>query len=373
MNDKNIISSSLIHFLTNGISKYVRIKNIKTNKYLYVYDNKKHDDVNVFVPYAKNINKIFVKITGNISGTIFNIIPSHNHKNISIMFKNDIISEDTFKQLTDVEQKNNGQQDKCMYMSLDNTLLYVDHNENTELGITRNRGKNTLFYLGGSMENVKICLNFDEKNLYGGNGRYLYMTQDGHIHTDGDCMTEETNWIFELINAECNEIDIRDDYKKVNSDIKKNVKMNIENIFPSILKLFTIVNVKYKKYLNISINSENITQNRIFGSDNEQKFIIQPDIIESCVYISYYDRYKLFNIFVIPFSKDIYVGSPKCNWAKFSIIKKNNYYMFMCNKLSMDTNGKYGVYLSMTYNDDKFSINSNGGVDEDNSMWIVKN
>lgn len=374
VSNKIINSTSLIHFLTNDNEKYVKIKNIKTGKYIYVFDNKRQmnetNEIDYLFTLPQYTKQSFVKIIGNNIGTIFCVKPSYDCKSFSLEIKKDAISMETLKTITGSELKENCNQ--TVSTIINDNSLFICHEEHSELKLTQIKGKNTLFYLDGYMTHNKICLNFHERNMHGGKGKYLHMTDDGHIHTDGDYITDETNWKIELVNSEHDIIDVRIDYKDISEQIKKTTKMNIENIFSNILRLFSIYNKRYQKYLNVSINEGLITKNKIFGSDVEQKFAIQPDIVENCIYISYIYSGQLFNIYTIPNLDDVYVGSPKCHWAKFNLLKKNNEYMFRCHKKQVDKNGNYGVYLTMVERNDEYLIRSDGCFDEEESKWIIK-
>lgn len=318
-------SASLIHFITNDMSCYVKIKNIKTGLYLQLI----HPDNSSIV-------------IGNNMGSILLLHPSY------------ITSQ--------------------MYITIPTTKLNIIATKDSSiLKISLNRTDDAYFRLLGTLSETYICTCQEAYNLFGEKGRYLYMSDDGYIHTNGDPSIESSLWKIEKINAFIPINDIRIDYEKLFLDTMKESRRNLDLLFPNIIKYFTFYNIGHGKYLNISIESENSFNNKLFGDDEKTKFIIRPISNENCVYISYYLNGKFANIYTIPKSNTVYAGAPDCNLAKFYIIRRNNYYMFQCFHRETDVNGNYGKYLCMNKYDNNIIVTSNGCEFDDSARWNIEN
>jgi hypothetical protein len=137
---------------------YVRIKNVSSGQYLHVQllDNNKY------------------LIDGNESGSIFVLIPVHTKDKI-------------YFSLLNSEQNTNTQ---FLNIVLHNTLLNV----------TTEKTNDSLFCLSGTINETYIYSCSDMLNMFGEKGRYLYESDDGMIHTDGDQSINASLWSFDLLN-----------------------------------------------------------------------------------------------------------------------------------------------------------------------------
>jgi len=369
INQKYIKSISLAHFITNDNPKYAKIKNIKTNKYLYVLDCKRiantHDDY-IFTPYQNcNINPI--KIIGDNVGSIFCIEFNFNKKGVNLSFDTSILTQETCNEILQCEKT-----DRVDMIDDGKKLYLCKMIDNTNLHVTSIKSKSSVLFLDGNTKRLKMCSNFDEKNMYGEIGQYMFMSDDGSVHIDGDRDSEYSEWIFELINIDRTILDVRNDYVDVIERTMRDAKKSIVSIFPNVLKFFTLFNIECKQYLNIPIVNDDVFNEHVFGSNNKQLLVIQPDLENSCIYLSCFDGIRLRCLFTIPHSSDVYINAPKCDWAKFYIIKHNEYYIFRCNQTETDHCGNFGKYLCMCIDDNKdYIVRSDGSANDAKSKWIV--
>jgi hypothetical protein len=207
--------------------------------------------------------------------------------------------------------------------------------------------------------------------MFGEKGRYMYMTDSGYIHSDGDISIGSSVWKIEKLNLHTLNTDTRADYEKLHLNIMKESKRNTETLFQNTVKQFSLYNIGFKKYCGVAIENNTSYENTLIGTDDKIKFIIRPIVDGNCVYISYYLNGRMMNIFTIPRNKEAYVGAPECDWAKFYLIRRNNYYMFQCFHRESDINGNYGRYLCMRLNGE-LKIESNGCEADDISKWNIK-
>lgn len=372
-------SASLIHFITNGSQCYVKIKNVKTGLYLRINQIVNANDCVSTCEYSTNSLSIdqnmmtaIIKepsIVGNIDGSILVIHPSYIVSQLYITIPTNLnkICDDYMY----ASQNNVTESQDCN--SIPTELNIVATKDSSILKIALNRTDDAYFKLNGTLSETFICMCQDEPNMFGEKGRYLYMSDDGYVHSDGDPSIESSIWKIEKINSYVPMNDIRTDYEKQFLDTIKESRRNLDLLFPNIIKYFTFYNVGCGKYLNISIENENSYENKLYGDNEKIKFIIRPILNENCVYISYYLCGRFANIYTIPKSDVVYIGAPDCNWAKFYIVRRNNYYMFQCFHREADINGNYGKYLCMSNCDNNIIVASNGCEFDDTSRWEIKN
>lgn len=377
---KHLASSSLIHFLTNGTQCYVKIKNIKTGLYLRINQIINADDCTASISgYSanglyidQNMMTAIIKepsVVGNNDGSILLLHPSYivSQSYITIPTNLNKICDDYVY----VAQNNINNTLDCNAVPTE--LNIIATKDSSMLKIALNRTDDAYFRLSGTLSETYICTCHDELNMFGEKGRYLYMSDDGYVHSNGDQSIESSLWKIEKINAYVPINDIRTDYEKLFLDTIKESRRNLDILFPNIVKYFTFYNIGCGKYLNVSIENEKSYENKLFGDDEKTKFVIRPISNENCVYISYYLNGKFANLYTIPKSDIVYAGAPECNWAKFYIIRRNNYYMFQCFHREADANGNYGKYLCMNTCDNKIDVTSNGCEFDDTSRWDIRN
>lgn len=322
----SVTSASLIHFITNGSPCYVKIKNINTGLYISIVNN---------------------NIIGSNCGSILLVKPCYETHKMMISIP-EHIDEVTHEKL------------------YEHNIIALSNNSIPRVGTCRNR--DTYFCLCGNINEVCIRSCDDNLNMYGEIGRYMYMSDDGSVHVDGDANMRTSAWILERLNSNKEYIDVRSDYKTEHESLINDAKRGFSSLFTSINKYFTICNVATNKFLNISFGTCDLFHN-IIGSNDKAKFIIRPVDNEKCVFISYYFNEKFVNIYTIPRTNDVYIGSPDCNWAKFYVVKNKNNYMFRCYCDETNNIGKYGKYLCMHSDDIVYFDGSN---DEPNSLWNIK-
>lgn len=373
-------SASLIHFITNGSQCYVKIKNIKTGLYLRINQIINADDfMTLTTRYSANsscmdqnmITAIIKEpfVVGNNDGSILLFHPSHtiSQSYITIPTNLNKICDDYVY----TTQNNINNAHDCNAVPTE--LNIITTKDSSMLKVALNRTEDAYFELCGTLLETYIRTCHDELNMFGEKGRYLYMSDDGYVHTNGDPSIESSVWKIEKINAAIQVNDIRTDYEKLFQDTIKESRRNLDILFPNTLKYFTLYNIGCGKYLNISIESETSYKNKLFGDDGKTKFVIRPISNENCTYISYNLTGKFANIYTIPKTDMVYAGAPECNWAKFYVIRRNNYYMFQCFHREADMYGNYGKYLCMNKCDNNISVSSNGSEFDDASRWDIKN
>lgn len=355
--DIEIKSKALIHFITNDEPCYVRIRNISTGLYIHLENNESN-----YVPkYMDYGNPVLVKkknaIIGDPDGSIIIIRQSYTLSHACMSIYN-------------ITRGDDGQ-------PITKNIAFT--NDLSMLSISPFNDANSQFYFMGTLDELYICPNTDELNMFGEKRRYLYMSDDGYVHSDGDPSINSSLWKIEKLNTSILKQDIRTDYKKQFCDILKESKRNIDFLFPSTMKYFTFQNVGCKKNLCVSLK-QNMTSTKtlvdydsgLIGRDESTNFVIRAIPNENCVYISHYLSGTYLNIYTIPKMDDVFVGAPDCNWAKFYVIKKKNYYLFQCFHREADINGNYGRYLCMM-GDDVNKVVANGCENDEKSMWLLKN
>lgn len=345
----NITSTALIHFLTDNSQCYVRIKNIATGLYLYCAQSANQDATEKMVG-SVTINNVSAtekivgcateKIVGSATGSVIILKPFYKLSMIGMTVQHN---------------------DTQIFAPVANSSLISSHNKTDK----------HYFYLMGTLTETYICSSTTELNRYGERGRFLYMTDDGYVHSDGDISIGSAVWQIEKINAPIVNTDVRVDYNKLHTAIVKESKRNTDSLFQTSVKQFSLHNVGCKKYLDVSIENDISYQNKLIGTDEKTKFIIRLVPNETYVYISFYLNNKIINVYTLPKSSDAYLGAPECNWAKFYLIRRNNYYMFQCIHREADIYGNYGRYLCMC-SDNGYYISSNGCETDEMSMWELK-
>ena len=335
MDHKKLIrSASLIHFITNQTECYIKIKNIITNEYLYIDTTKQLE------------NEIEKKAIGTKDGTIFILKPTYT------------ISKCIFSLLPNQDDT----KEKYYLMAThDSAIIEKTNNEMNDI----------YFYLDGTIDKTYICACQNDKNMYGENGRYLYMTENNNIFCNGDPSISSSLWRIEKLNEYQLCKDVRADYENEYNVIDKESKKNINMLFSNVINYFTIFNEQSKLFLNISLNRENSFEHELFGYHEKMNFMLRPVPNENCVYISYYYRNKYINLFTLPKCSEVYAGAPDCDWAKFYIVKKNNQYLFQIFHKESDQNGNYGKFLCMKNENDKYIICCDGCCNGDNTKWSL--
>jgi hypothetical protein len=197
------------------------------------------------------------------------------------------------------------------------------------------------------------------------------MTENGYVHSDGDISIGSSVWKIEKLNSCTSNIDVRMDYEKLYLNIAKESLRNTETLFQSTVRHFSLYNIGCKKYLDVSIEIDVVYENKLIGTDEKTGFIIRPIVNESCVYLTYYLDGKTINVFTLPRNNNVFIGAPECDWAKFYLIRRNNYYLFQCFHRESDINGNYGRYLCMRF-DNEFKIESDGCESNEMSKWNIK-
>lgn len=132
------------------------------------------------------------------------------------------------------------------------------------------------------------------------------------------------------------------------------------------MKYFSLFNIGCRKYLNISIDANNLLLSKLVGEDSKLKFVIRNISGENCIYLSHYLHNICLNVYSLPNNFDILIGAPDCDWCKFYVIKKNGFYLFQCFHREADINGNYGKYLCMNKD---LSVSSKGVESDEYSMW----
>lgn len=353
--DSLIESVSHIHFLTNGQNIYVKLRNIVTNKYIDIIES--YEELCNDVVVCDDIGA-FVKITPCYDLSKMYIIVCTPNK----MYVNEQVTRNSSMTETYLSAKDNG-------------------------SVIKNNGNKTvdsMFMLERHKDGFYIKTTNITPNIYGEAGRYLYVTDDMCVHVDGDKSISTALWTFEKINDIKIVLDVRTDYEK---ELEKIVSLkNVRHLCKKIFKYFTIKNQTYNKYITAFTHSiEQPTQNGVLGSSQMTQFVIRPiqseNNISNCVYISYYVDGICHNIYTLPGNKNVYLGAPDCNWAKFYIVEKsNNTYMFQVFHRECDDNGNYGRYLCMkpqnkesNVESSEFNIMSNGSESDNSSWWVLTN
>ena len=365
MDDKRMLNRStiLIHFITNSVKCYVKIRNIKTGLYMKInrlsntseYLNADNNIIN-----AVNFSTIGdPTIIGDNDGTVLILNPTYinSQTHITIADNGNIYDDYNTQGNIDI---GSGCSELNLTTLKNSSILKVSSAKDIE----------TMFKLNGTLDETYICSCSDMENMFGGYGRYLYMTDDGYIHSDGDPSIDSSKWQIEKINSYIPRVDIRTDYEKQYIDVVKESKKNVDILFPNMLKYFTFQNVAHDKYMCISLDLGNIYENELYGDDEKMKFIIRPCLLDNCVYISYYCNGTMMNVYNIPNRSNVHIGAPECDWAKFYIIRRNNHYMFQIFDRVADSHGHIGKYLRMDVNK---NILSDGCEYDDDAKWDIKN
>lgn len=345
----NIYSASLINFIFNRTidnNIYAKIKNISTRLYITIIDKSITDES---VIDDEQIKKSYLynqktekknKLLGNFDGTIFCIRTTRDIDKIIID-----------------ENKN--------YLAYNDDIsakLKISNNENLQ-------NMCVSFGLCGDINSVYIKTN-DKKNMFGEDGRFMYMSTNGEIFTDGSMKMDEAQWCFEIINQTDIIKNIRCDYVKQINEVNIESTRNISNMFYN--RKFYLKNVGTNKFMNINFDKINNygSIHNLYGDNEKTPITIRPDLMDNTVYLSFMIDKIYKNIYTIQNDNNVLFGAPVCNWAKFYLIKKDNYYMLMCYGNECDRNGNYGKYLCMT---DDLNIKSNGNFNENNSLWFITN
>jgi hypothetical protein len=367
LDDILIESASHIHFLTNGQNTYVKLRNVVTNTYIDIIESYEElvndvivcDDIGAFVKITPcyDLSKMYIIVCTPNKMYIDEQVTGSGVEGLSVLGSTtSIITRNSSMTETYLSAKDNG-------------------------SVIKNNGNKTvdsMFMLERYKDGFYIKTTNTTPNIYGEEGRYLYVTDDMCVHVDGDKSISTALWTFEKINDIKTIPDIRTDYKK---ELEKILSLkNVRQLCKKIFKYFTIKNQKYNKYMTAFTHSiEQPTQNGVLGSSQITQFVIRPiqseNNISNCVYISYYINGTCYNVYTLPRNKNVYLGAPDCNWAKFYIIEKsNNTYMFQVFHRECDDDGNYGRYLCMKpQNDegDEFSIMSNGSESDNCSLWVL--
>jgi len=336
--EKYIIhSASLIQFITNGLPCYIKLKNYATGMYLKIIDDIICGDV--------------------MDGNILIMKPDYTQNNVSFT----ILDNDKFK--------NN------KIASYPTNSVIKIHNDDKKTSDTVLTKGETQFYLYGKLNEIKIYSINQNRNMFGNNGRFMFMSDDGYVHADGGNNMECTTWQIIKINDPIQYIDCRFDCLKLNKEIALESKKNLEGLFPNIIKYVTFLNISCNKYLQVLYQenpNNNSYDNKLIGTEEKNKFILRPVQDENCVYISHYYNGRYINLYTQPRKNNTLMGAPDCNWAKFYIIKRKEHYLFQCFHRESDPDGGYGRYLCMIQeneNEDKYTVLSNGSEKDEKSMW----
>lgn len=335
--EQEINSMSLIHFLTNQEECYIKIRNIATGKYM-------------FIDTAQQThNTIERKLVGMNNGTIIIMKPTH------------LLSKCNLIVLSNV---NTDEQTKYYLTSTHDSAIIQK---------TVKKCDDSFFYLDGTPDEIYICANQNDKNMYGEDGRYLYMTDENLIYVNGCRNINSSSWKIEKINGYRIFDDVRIDYKGIHEMLERESGRNMGAIFLNTVKYFTILSTKNKMYLNVSLNKCGTFKCDLFGCNEKMCFMMRPVQNENCVYISHYIGGKYINLYTIPNSSEVYAGAPDCHWAKFYIKKCGDDYLFQCFHRESDKYGNYGRCLCMKKSDDgKYKICGDGSCSEETSKWRLE-
>lgn len=326
LTNKTIEAKSLLHFITNDRPQYIRIKNLTMQKYLYIGEN----------------NAIY----GNDEGTILIITPTYQKEYLTL---------------------------KCAHNELFlNTNVGITGLSVATFQITSGNNKEILFYVIGNLNCLYIG-NLDETpNIFGAKGRFLYMSEDGTIHTDGDRSIMTSQWVIEKINDVNKPREIRTDYYQLFDNINKESAKNISNFFNNMTRMYTIQNVKSSTYMNVSLEDVSANVGSVISTTMPNKFNIRPSYTDNTIYISYIVDNQYYNLYTIPNDDGIYMGAPDCDWAKFYLVKKNNYYLLQTFHRESDIYGSYGRYICISEVGDIECQNlKSNGTTTDISMWKI--
>lgn len=333
MDEKKICSISLIHSITNDQKCYVKIKNRHTNEYIK-YNSFESQKLN---PYKNPC------VHGSDIGTIFVMIPTYTKDKFNL-FITDNFDEKKY--------------DKTILF--DGMLCMCSNGIGSLQQVSREYKNITNFMLSGNFDKIRILTN-DGNN-------YMYMTSENNIFNDGDSSCEfMSDWIFEKLNEQHDKY-IRHDQLENEKEIVKKSYTSISQLNSEIFKTFVIMNKKYKKYLNVTVNI-NDSYGRVYGGNEHQNFIITTDEKNERIYIytkiGEYDKY----LYTIPENNDVYIGLGKNNWCKFYIVKKIDHYLLRGCHIESDKYGNIGKFLRMNEGD---TITSDGNIEDESSFWIIK-
>lgn len=372
LNDILIESISHIHFLTNGQNTYVKLRNVVSGKYIDIIES--YEELSNDVVVCDDIGA-FIKITPCYDLSKMYILVCTPNK----MYVNEQVTRNS--SMIQLDIMNHQTLGAAMPHQSCMTETYLSAKDNGS--VIKNNGTKTIdsmFMLERCKEGFYIKTTNTTPNIYGEEGRYLYVTDDMCVHVDGDKSISTALWTFEKINDTKIVLDIRTDYEK---ELEKIVSLkSMKQLYKNIFKYFTIKNQMYNKYMSaFTHSSEQPTQNGVLGSSQITQFVIRPvhseNKISNCVYISYYVNGICYNIYTLPRDKNVYLGAPDCNWAKFYIVENsNNTYMFQVFHRECDDNGNYGRYLCMkprTDGSEYFDIMSNGSESDNCSRWLLSN
>lgn len=309
-------SQSLIHFMTNDESCPVRIKNNDTNQYLNVGDK-----------YTDSI-----LIVGRYDQYIFTLKPSY------LSFRANLLIQKT------------NQKDLYLYANEDSTIMKAHEKNSLE----------AQFYLVGNENSFKILMFCRDKPQM----RYVYMTYDSRILTDGDEGTFGNKWTCEKVNKINLNYELRHDYLSSFEECVKISKKNVIQMFSDIVHMKKIYDIESKSYLNFEIDSQ--YQNDSFMDSIGTKFIIRPTEDLDGVYLSLPCGNSYKNLFTLPKNNGLYFGAPNCKWAKFYIIKNSTNIAFQCFHRETNKHGTYGRYLYVCGN----VVLSDGSLES--SKWLLK-
>jgi len=330
-------SASHIHFITNGVPTYVRIKNVANNTYLNVIEP---DDIS----FDQTI------ICDDV-GIFFQIMPSYNPAQFHLRLYTQV--------------KNNcGANGWYLFTLPDSSLMK---------GAGKKDNKSTFILEKGTI-GYYIRTLCTTANIYGDAGRYIYTTEDTCVHVDGDRSMSSAIWDFEKVNERELIKDVRTDY---DTEFKQVMNTRVlSQLFKQTLKYVTIYNKAYNKIMSVYFNSPIYpTRNGVFGGDENTSFVVRPNMIDNSIYISYYASNVCYNLYTLPRNSKAYFGAPDCNWSKFYLIGKgNNVYMFQVFHRETDENGNYGRYLCMrpdNIDNTKYRICADGSADEECSHWTI--
>lgn len=332
--DIKIESGSNIHFLTHGIPCFVKIRNAFTGLYL-----------SVPTPTSTSLDQIFC---GDSFGSIFIIKPSffYYRFNIELVTSLQNVTGTLGWYISTVH-------DSCMLKGAD---------------------KNTIesqFYLFKFKDDFYIRTYHEAVNMFGNLGRFIYMTRDPNIYTDGDMTTEGSLWKIEKINDNLPISELRNDYLQIYLEMKNISRKNIKQLFPDITKPIYLRNLTFGKYLSANIIHPGEITDKVKGDDEKMLFFIRPDENNECVYISIQYKDQYLNLYTMPFNGNMFLGAPDCPWAKFYINKVNQFYTFQCYHREANKVGEYGRYIYMLDGPD-FTIASDGASSAEESLWVIE-
>lgn len=330
MTSSKIINSfTLIQSITNNGELYVRIRNAKTNMYIGFHRTTEKINSRTMSGFMQQF-----EVDTDKYGSMFIIRPSIDVTKVNILVPK---CADSYE--------NNGSPYDIAYMRLSSPSTCKI------LCITKNDDDCSRFMINKCDNGIRLFIDNDGANMFGGNERHVYMSDDGRLQTDGDPSLDTSIWVIEAINDN-HSFEPRADYVELNNELVCESKNCVNSLFPEFNKKFAFYNIGCKKYMNIHESTVGINDDVLYGSDCKYAFTLRPNMDSGTIIIST----NVGNLCASPKTKQLYVCNDVSELCKFRLLRRNGYFVVCpAGKISTD-NGQYGSFVCMSPNGDNVHV-----------------